>query len=128
MWNFFKYFWNVYTRFSGLPNADNPLTNVLVFFYFWIGGSSRLSASYASLSKDYWAYLYNLTSLISLTILTILPAFVPTLDALPALASYAAYEAPAASELLNKGPVTHPISNSRDNVETISSQKKNPLK
>lgn len=61
-------------------------------------------------------------------ILTILPAFVPTLDALPALASDAAWEATAASELLNKGPVTHPISNSRDNVETKSSQKKNPLK
>ena len=70
--------------------------------------------------------LYNLTSLISLTILTILSAFVPILDALHAQASYTAYEAPAASELLNKGPVTDPISNSRDNVETKSSQKKNP--
>ena len=90
--------------------------------------SSSLSFSWASLSKDYWAYLYNLKSLISLTILTILPAFVPTLDALPALASYAACEAPATSELSNKGPVIHPISSSSDSVDIKSSQKKNPLK
>ena len=89
---------------------------------------SSLSISSDSLANDYYAYLYNLTNLIKRIILTILPALVPTLEALPALANWAADDAPAALELLNKDYVTHPISNNKDNVEIISSQKKNPLK
>lgn len=72
--------------------------------------------------------MYNLTNLINLTILTILPAFVPTRDALPALASWAADFPYKFSDEENSDSTTHPISRSKEIVDTKSSQKKNPLK